>query len=247
MADQPVEQTPAAWVRALGMPEEKLRQREQQNALNSAHLHGNEIRLLQKLVRARQKRIEGTDAQSEEVPLLVTDANWESFLGRWQAEESSSHTESIAHSIADTSNSAELAPQPVLEKIGTNRSWAANQRWFAFAASIGALVVGLQFIYFQRPPESSIEDDLVMRGDEQAQRIIVADAAEGKAKADEVERLLRDAGVLVRRIEISGGIRIEAKVTASDLKRETSLGEEFKKRGLILPEHGRLVVKWVGK
>lgn len=239
MPNQTVEQRTNIWARAIGTRQEQSPQHELHEALSAAQVHSNEVRLVQTLVRARQQRVEEENATvDDDKPPVVTEAAWQGFLGRWQAADNTHHIAVIP---------PERAPQSVIKQIGTNNRWAANQRWFALAAGLGALVFGLQLTHFLRPPDQPLEYDVVMRGDEQAQRMAVADASVAKAKADEAERLLRDAGILVRRIEISEGARIEAKITANDLKRQVGLGEKLKQMGVAVPEHGRVVVEWMGK
>jgi hypothetical protein len=238
MPNQSVERLLGAWVRELSLPKEPQSQGLQpRTTFDAAGLHRNEIRLIQKLVWKRQQDIEGDRSTDVEQPLVVSDASWQSFLSRWQEAEKALHINSIVAS--------DLAPHPTLKKVGMSRRWAVNQRWFVMAAGVGALAIGLQLTYSLLQPEIPNEDGVVMRGEEQAQRIVVADAVVAKAKADEAEKQLRDAGVLVRRTELSGGVRIEAKVTPEMLKINSRLRTQLGYLSIQIPEHGRVIVEWV--
>lgn len=111
--------------------------------------------------------------------------------------------------------------------------------WLSLPAAAGLLsLAGVATLFImQRPIEQLPFDDglEVMRGDEQAQRLQVADPA---AFAAELQNLLQSKHLLVRRIDgptAGGPIQLQVK-----LPEDAQLRQDLLARGVRVPAHGRL-------
>lgn len=112
--------------------------------------------------------------------------------------------------------------------------WTApNQRMFAIAGLVLVCVVAIPLAYqtTTAPPED--DDAVVMRGDEQPQRMAVTNPNQ---RADEIEALLTKRGIRVFRSQAERSVVLQAKVPADDAATRASLEKE----GVTVPPHGRL-------
>jgi hypothetical protein len=111
---------------------------------------------------------------------------------------------------------------------------------FAAVASIGFVALALAIMQpWKALKQEGLDESQVWRGGEDAQRIRTNDP---RASAAKVEKLLRDHGLMVRRIEENTSIRLQVKLPVE----ATELHEKLIAEGLDLPKNGRLDVFWVG-
>lgn len=224
------------WVRAIGTTNEQALIEQISVSGNANDIHINEIRLIKSLVQRRQLNTDVLDLPTAESTVLVSEEEWQKFLTSWQNESQLDE--------ADALKSARSIIKVAEQKI-EQRWFAVNQRWFALVAGICVVAVGLQMTYSLRQSTEQEADGVVMRGDEQAQRIIVSNLSEAKLKADEVESLLVNSGVLVRRISIDRGVQLQAKLSADLMLKSPNLKLQLERNKIDVPEHGRLTVEWV--
>lgn len=224
------------WVRAIGATNEQSLAEQISSSGNTNDIHINEIRLIKSLVQRRQLNTEVLDLPTAESTVLVSEEEWQKFLTSWQNESQLDEADALksARSIIK-----------VAEHEIKHKRFAANQRWFALVASICVVAVGLQMTYSLRQSAEQVDDGVVMRGNEQAQRIIVSNLSEAKLKADEVESLLAQSGVFVRRIVIDHGVQLQAKLSADLKSRNPNLKLQLEQNKIDVPAHGRLTVEWV--
>jgi hypothetical protein len=112
---------------------------------------------------------------------------------------------------------------------------AANQRFYALAAGFAVVAVGLTLVMetMKTAPEDSGE--VVFRGDEVAQRIVLPEAQVAEL-ADRIEAVLKQHQLAYRRTAIGPTtIQIQAKVPMGVTARP-----ELEKLGVVVPEHGRM-------
>lgn len=112
--------------------------------------------------------------------------------------------------------------------------WTApNRRMFAIAGLMLVCVVAIPLVYqtTTAPPED--DDAVVMRGDEQPQRIAVPNSNQ---RADAIAALLTKRGIRVFRSQAERSVVLQAKVPADDAATRAALEKE----GVAVPPHGRL-------
>jgi hypothetical protein len=123
-----------------------------------------------------------------------------------------------------------------IQHKGTTRRAAANQRFYALAAGIAVMAVGLTIV-MENMKITPTDDggEVVFRGDEAAQRIVVP-AGQAAALADRIEAVLKQHQLVYRRTNVGpAAIQIQAKVPPGSLARQP-----LEKLGVSVPEHGRL-------
>jgi hypothetical protein len=123
---------------------------------------------------------------------------------------------------------------------------ATNCRHFALAAAVLALAVGTGLILQTRTDlVPAVEDDVVMRGDEQAQRIEVPDRATAEAHARKAEALLRGVGVPVRIVFLKQGVRLEARTNMELFESHPDMLEKLKAMNVRVLGYGRIMTVWI--
>lgn len=120
-----------------------------------------------------------------------------------------------------------------LQHEGLIKKTASFKQYFAMAASIATLGLGLLILKPLWMPTEQMPADIVWRGEEQGQIIKHADFVE---KANLIESLLKQNGLMVRRIYNAKYVRLQAKIPSD----ATSLKQALKTQGVEVPEHGRL-------
>ncbi len=119
---------------------------------------------------------------------------------------------------------------------------AANQSKYALVASIAVLAIGLTIFMQQSQQDSqNQQEEVVFRGDEQAQRLAGVTEASAKQFADKIETVLKtqaqkDPSIRYTRKQISlTAEQIQAKVTP-----QSEAAKALAQLGVVIPEHGRL-------
>jgi hypothetical protein len=119
---------------------------------------------------------------------------------------------------------------------------AANQSKYALAASVAVLAIGLTIFMQQSQQDAqNQQDEVVFRGDEQAQRLAGVTEASAKQFADKIETVLKtqaqkDPSIRYTRKQISPTVvQIQAKVTP-----QSEAAKALVQLGVVIPEHGRL-------
>lgn len=133
-------------------------------------------------------------------------------------------------------STAEPAPKNLPHSgWGRFKTIASNQKWFALAASVAALGIGLE-LFMQQHENTADDGAVIMRGDEAAQRITMQPDQTVDVLAAQIEAILRQHQLPFRRTQLdSGGVQIQSKVTLdSNARRDLLL------LGLPLPAHERL-------
>ena len=151
------------------------------------------------------------------------------------------HSKQPVRRLLDAASSLFASPpqQPASTgSKGVTQSLALTR--VGIAAAFGLLLVVL---YMSNRPVAVVDgypDGVVMRGDEQAQRLQTANPG---LLADQVEAVLRQEGAPVRRFTLEQAIVIQAKVLdLSHVGRARLIA-----LGAVVPEHGRLHLRIEGK
>ncbi len=133
-------------------------------------------------------------------------------------------------------STAKPTPQnPPYAGWGRFKTMASNQQWFALAASVAVLGIGLT-LFMQQHDDIADDSAVIMRGDEEAQRLTVQANKTAAQVAGQVEEVLRQHQLSYRRTELNnGGLQIQAKVPRDSPARNALLA-----LGLTMPEHERL-------
>lgn len=124
---------------------------------------------------------------------------------------------------------------------GVPSAFAANQSKYALAASIAVLVIGLGAL-MRTIPTLNPPDEVVMRGEEQAQRISTANPEQ---LANQIERILQENKYPYSRKNLTSpanAIQIQAKLPpiANPAAAPSPASAALKALSVQVPEHGRL-------
>jgi hypothetical protein len=119
---------------------------------------------------------------------------------------------------------------------------AANQSKYALAASVAVLAIGLTIFMQQSQQDAQTQpDEVVFRGNEQAQRLSAPAGTTPAQLADQIETVLKaqaqkDPSIRYTRKQISPTVvQIQAKVTP-----QSEAAKALTQLGVVMPEHGRL-------
>jgi hypothetical protein len=119
---------------------------------------------------------------------------------------------------------------------------AANQSRYALVASVAVLAIGLTiFMQIRQHDSHNQQDEVVFRGDEQAQHLAGVTEASAKQFADKIEAILKaqaqkDPSLRYTRKQISPtDVQIQAKVLP-----QSDAAIALTQLGVEIPEHGRL-------
>jgi hypothetical protein len=115
------------------------------------------------------------------------------------------------------------------------RAWLPTARQ-SMAAGVAVIGAGILFLSVMDRvgPEDPVSE--VMRGDEQAQKVMVEDP---RRTADAIEQLLAKKKVIMRRVAQGKTVRIQAQIGKAD---QAELALRLTPFGIHIPEHGRLDV-----
>jgi hypothetical protein len=169
-------------------------------------------------------------AQNEQIDLptpteLSEQRHWQQILKRTRQE-------------GIFASTAKPSPQNLLHAgWGRFKTIASNQQWFAIAASVAVLGIGLT-LFMQQHDNTADDSAVIMRGDEATQRLTVQANQTAAQVAGQIEAVLQLHQLPYRRTELNnGGVQIQCKVPKHSPSRQMLLT-----LGLSVPEHERLNV-----
>ena len=124
-----------------------------------------------------------------------------------------------------------ISSQETDSSQGTTRSHSTTS-----LAIVAALVLSAVALFLASRPTADTPDAMggvVMRGDEKAQQLLIANPI---ALADQVEAVLREEGIPSRRIVVGQSVELQAKLSALSSAGRSKLVA----MGVVVPPHGRL-------
>lgn len=131
--------------------------------------------------------------------------------------------------------------QRFLFRLKQERVLTAERRnwgWLAAVASVGFVALSLAIMQpWHQEGEEFMDESSVWRGGESAQRIHTNNP---DVAASKVEALLRDSGLMVRRMDEAGSVRLQAKIPEEANQLMLALRAE----GVAVPKNGNMDVVW---
>lgn len=113
-----------------------------------------------------------------------------------------------------------------------------NWGWLAAVASVAFVALSLVIMQpWRQGDEGSMDESSVWRGGESAQRIHTNNP---DVAASKVEALLRDNGLMVRRMDEAGSVRLQAKIP----EEANQLILDLRAEGVAVPKNGNMDVVW---
>lgn len=136
-----------------------------------------------------------------------------------------------------TSRSEDLPGRPPhVEPATVPLARAANQRWFALAAGVATLAVGVSvYLKTLRPEAGEDNGEVVMRGGEVPVRLPVVPGMTAAERVRQITDVLDKHRVVHHEIGLTQGVQIQAKVPADSPARLDLNGLH-----IVVPAHGRL-------